>query len=482
MALRAGPKPDLSGALIPAGLTGTEFAEQFHGAPLTWQAPILDAYTADERPRVAYVQVPRKNGKSWLGAAVAINEMVMRGGQVFLISDSERNLKSALFFELCSIVRNSPRLTAMVHTYKDHLECPASGGGIYLRPNNLSASQSINPDLVIFDEVHMQKSDEIWNGMILAGDAAERGMVLGITTPGYDVTGMAHGLYEQVKAGVLDGVIHEGTNAKVDLAHEGAVVEQLKIANPVLEDRPEMMDRFLAQIGLRPGAGRISDHDFLRFRLGLWTTGGSAWLPYGAWAARRSPNAFEWTEGTWVGFDGSHSGDSSALVAVNPGGQLTVLGLWERPSRLTGKAAENWRVPRADVDRAVSAAMDRDVRPCLVADPPYWRTEIQEWETRWPGRVFEFPTSSTARMAPACTTFYSAVMEGRIQDCTPDGRFQTAMAEHLANATVKETPNGTVIVKSSQWSPRKIDLAVAAVIAANNALVPAPEEFEIIVL
>src|SRR3546814_14464261 len=84
---------------------------------------------------------------------------------------------------------------------------------------------------------------------------------------------------------------------------------------------------------------------------------------------------FEWVPGTWVGFDGSHSGDSSALVAVNPGGQLCVLGLWEKPTRLAGRVSDEWRVPRTDVERAVSAAMDQPCRPSLVADPPYCRTE-----------------------------------------------------------------------------------------------------------
>lgn len=476
MALAAGPKPDFSQAYLPTGLTGSEFARATHGVPYTWQAPIVDRYTADARPRVAYVQVPRKNGKSWLGADLAIDEMCQRGGQVFLISDSERNLKSALFFELCGLIRDSPILSQAVHIYKDHLECPSSGGGVYLRANNLSASQSINPDVVIFDEVHMQRSDEIWNGMILATAAAERGLVFGITTPGYDVTGMAHGLYEQVRAGTLDGVIHEAADPKVDLSDLDALTEQLHIANPVLADRPEMLERFLGEVNL------ISEHDFRRFRLGLWTTGGTAWLPYGAWTARRSANPFEWTPGTWVGFDGSHSGDSSALVAVNPAGQLTVLGLWEKPSKLTGRQADEWRVPRADVQRAVRAAMDQPCRPSLVADPPYWRTELQEWEMLWPKRVFEFPTSSPARMAPACTTFYSAVMEGRISDCSPAGRFQTAMNEHLMNAATKPTPSGTVIVKQTDWSPRKIDLAVAAVIAASHALVVQRPERKIIVL
>ena len=476
MALPGGPKADKSRAQFPRDLPGSQWAELMHTPGYTWQAPIIDRYTADQRPRVAYVQVPRKNGKSWIGAALALDEMCQRGGQVFLISDSERNLKSALFHELRTIVANSPDLADIIHVYKDHLECASTGGAISLRPNNLSASQSINPDLVIFDEVHMQRSDEIWNGMILAGDASPRGLVFGITTPGYDVTGMAHDLYEQVRAGQLDGAIHEAPDPKVDLGDLDAVTGQLQRSNPILEDRPEMLPRFLEQIG------RISEHDFRRFRLGLWTTGGAAWLPYGAWTARRSPNTFEWTTGTWIGFDGSHSGDSSALVAVNPAGQLTVLGLWEKPSKLTGRQATEWRVPRADVERAVQAAMEQPCRPTLVADPPYWRTELQKWEMQWPRRVVEFPTSSNARMAPACTVFYSAVMEGRVHDCSPPGRFQNALNEHLMNATTKATPNGTVIVKQTDWSPKKIDLAVASVIAASHALVVARPERKILVL
>lgn len=472
MALPAGPKGALYGTL-PTGLTGSEFARATHGEPYTWQAPILDRYTADDRPRVAYVQVPRKNGKSRIGADLAIDEMG-RGGQVFLISDSERNLKSALFFELTSIVRSSEVLTNTIHPYKDHLECPSTGGGVYLRPNNLSASQSINPDLVIFDEVHMQKSDEIWNGMILACAASPRGLVFGITTPGYNVTGMAHGLYEQVRDGKLDGVIHEYAGP-VDLGDPVALEAALRASNPVLEDRPELLPIFMAEAGL------ISEYDYRRFRLGQWTVGGAAWLPYGAWAARRSPNTFDWTQKTWIGFDGSHSGDSSGLVAINTAGQLQVLGLWERPSTLAGKAADEWRVPRADVARAVASAMDRPCRPILLADPPYWRTELQEWALKWPNRVIEFPTNTAARMAPACTTFYSAVMEGRIQDCTPPGRMQTAMGEHLANATIKPTAQGTVITKATEFSARKIDLAVAAVIAASQAFTPSRPEKKILV-
>lgn len=449
MALPAGPKNrDVQHAAIPRDLDPLAFAAWWGGKPYTWQIPIIERYCAQQRPGVAYVQVPRKNGKSFAAACVAIDEMVRMGGQVFLIADSERNLKSALFFELCRQVRESPQLSACVLTYKDHLECPGSGGGIYLRPNNLSASQSINPDLVVFDEVHMQKTDSIWHGMMLAGDAASRPLLFGITTPGYEQVSLAHDLYQGVKAGTIDGFIHEAADPACPLDVDGPILE----ANPILEDRPELLERF------RYDPAKISEHDHRRFRLGQWTTTARGWLPYGALAALQKPSDYAQGQRLWVGFDGSYSGDSTALVGCNAEGHVKVLGCWENPGR------RGWRVPREEVKARVLQVM-ADYDATLYPDPPYWAAEIAEWDSMWPGRVIEFPTFSPARMAPACSSFEHAVLDSRI---THDG--DRRLLGHVANCVIKDTPGGVVITKADKDSPAKIDLAVAAVIAVHHAI------------
>jgi phage terminase large subunit-like protein len=74
--------------------------------------------------------------------------------------------------------------------------------------------------------------------------------------------------------------------------------------------------------------------------------------------------------------------------------------------------------------------------------------------------VLEFPTHVRARIAPACTTFYAAVMDGTL---THDGN--RALARHVSNAVVKPSPQGDYITKPDPTSPAKIDLAVAAVVA-----------------
>ncbi|HEX3906510.1 MAG TPA: terminase TerL endonuclease subunit, partial [Mycobacteriales bacterium] len=201
-----------------------------------------------------------------------------------------------------------------------------------------------------------------------------------------------------------------------------------------------------------------------------WTAGESAWFPYGAWDARKVARDLEPGETIWVGFDGSYSGDSTALVAATADGFIQVLGVWENPGR------KGWRVPRAEVEDALAVTFATyDVRE-LLCDPPYWQREISEWEKRWPGKVIEWPTYVRARMAPACTQFYSAVLDGRLthQD---DPR----LARHVANAVVRPTPQGDLITKAAQDSPAKIDLAVAAVIAYSRAALAAPRRARIFV-
>lgn len=451
--LRGGPKVGgAEFAKLPIELSCSEFALEVGLSPYSWQSLLVDELTEPGHPREAYVQVGRKNGKSFVGALVALYTAA-KGGQVFLIADSERNLKSALFYEIRTLVAGSPALSKAFVEFKDHFQVPGTGGRISLRPSNLSASQSINPDLVVFDEVHMQKSDAIWNGMSLAGAAAPDALLLGITTPGYDVTGVAHSLYQQVKAGKLWGRIWEPHNGSCALTD----MDALRQANPVLEDRPDMLEVFANE------RDKLPEHDYRRFRLGQWTATASAWLPYGKWDSLKRLRKLEPAERVWLGFDGSYSGDSTALVAVTGDGFLSVIGCWENPG------AKGWRVPRNEVEAAISEAMAvYDVR-LLLCDPPYWQSEIADWDRRWPNKVVEFPTFSRARMAPACTGFYAAVMDGRL---THDG--DPRLARHVANAVVKTSPMGDYITKVDKNSPAKIDLAVAAIIALSAAAVAKP--------
>lgn len=456
MALRSGAKSQYTRPLPPPCSPARWLEQVTHERLYPWQREVLGDLTGPDRPRVAYVQVARKNGKTRLAALVALAEACLKERRhVYAVSDSEKNLKSTLMRELRDIVGASADLRDSIHIFQHHLEVPETGSFIEARPNNFNASQGINPHLVLFDEVHLQKSADTWSGMQMAGAARADALLLGITTPGYDLSSLAHELYEASRAGdpTLYARIFEADPA-ADIDDESAWAR----ANPCI-DRPGFVD------SLRFDRSRLPEHEFRRFRLGQWTATDQAWLPYGAWAACAAPGSPSPPLGTrvWLGFDGSYSGDSTALVGASDEGHLWVVGCWENPGR------PGWRVPRAQVKETVAEAFDMWNVVEMLCDPPYWGAEIAEWSAAWPDRVVEFPTFSRARMAPACTAFYSAVLEGNLSH---DG--DARLARHVSNAVVKSSPVGDFITKQDKDSPAKIDLAVAAVIAYHASATAQP--------
>lgn len=447
------PREDLPAARI--WIMREKFGITLH----RWQKRDLYRLGGWRRPTQAYWQLGRKNGKSLFACAIILTDLVLghalpnwtfMPAHIVAVSESQTSLASAMGQELKNLIGRSAEADRAFICTAAKIEYPHSGSLFELKPNKFGSTQSINPTLAVCDEVHMQKTDQVWNGFVLAGGMPNY-MVLGITTPGYDLASFAHDLYQRTKAADdpdLVGQIYEPVDLNCASDDRRAWGE----SNPRLEDDPAFIEVIEKQHRTMP------DHEFRRFRLGIWTSGATAWLPAGVWDARRGgsplcPEDVGPHDDVWLGFDGSYSGDSTALIAAR-GTHITVAGVWENPGR------KGWRVPRAEVEATIAQWMDAGRRVKILADPPYWTREISEWQQRWPNRVLEFPTHVRARMAPACTAFYAAVMDGTL---THDG--DRRLARHVSNAIVKSSPQGDYITKPDPTSPAKIDLAVAAVVA-----------------
>jgi phage terminase large subunit-like protein len=100
----------------------------------------------------------------------------------------------------------------------------------------------------------------------------------------------------------------------------------------------------------------------------------------------------------------------------------------------------------------------------LAADPPGWAAELDGWRDLYGDVVVDYPTNQRQRMAAACDRFRTGVLEGGL---THDGH--EALARHVGHCAAKETPYGTIVTKDAADSPRKIDAAVAAVVAYDRA-------------
>jgi phage terminase large subunit-like protein len=107
-----------------------------------------------------------------------------------------------------------------------------------------------------------------------------------------------------------------------------------KAGNPALAD-------FLHADGVQATLKTTREPSFRRYRLGQWVGQVDRWLPWGAWEAVAAPErVVPFGERVWLAFDGSASGDSTALIGCTADRHLFVVGLWENPGD------ERWRVPR----------------------------------------------------------------------------------------------------------------------------------------
>jgi phage terminase large subunit-like protein len=164
-----------------------------------------------------------------------------------------------------------------------------------------------------------------------------------------------------------------------------------------------------------------------------------------------------------LGFDGGESDDNTALIGVTMSDppHFFTLGVWKAP-----EGAEDWHVPRDVVDATVRAAFETYEVSMLLADPPYWRDELAKWIAEFgEKRVGLWPTFSWSRHSRAIDRMDTLIKTAQFShDGDPD------LCEHILNChkawvNPRRHELGFVVVKDRKNSPRKIDVAQAAILA-----------------
>jgi phage terminase large subunit-like protein len=119
-------------------------------------------------------------------------------------------------------------------------------------------------------------------------------------------------------------------------------------------------------------------------------------------------------------------------------------------------------VPVLDVEEAIRIACEERKVVSIVADLFRWTRSLQVLAGEgFP--VLEFP-QQPGRLAPATAQFFEAVLNKTL---THDG--DPELASHISHAVIKRDPRGVRITKESKKSPRRIDLAMAAIMAFDRA-------------
>lgn len=434
-----------------------------------WQRTLISCIFARRsdgrlRHRQALIGVARKNGKSSVGAGMGLAGLVLgpAGGEVYSCA-AEKEQAKIVFGTAKRMVELEPELGKILKLYRDAIEFPRTGSIYRALSAEAYTKEGLNPHLVLFDEPHAQPNRELWDVMALAMGAREEPVMVGITTAGVrvDTTGqesLCYGLY-QYGCKIATGEIADPTFFMAwwepsDPAASHRLESTHREANPGYGDLVDPEDFASAMV-------KTPEAEFRTKRCNQWVATKQAWMPTGAWEAcaktRSIPKGVEVT----LGFDGSFSNDSTALVVVKIGAKphVDVAGSWERPI----DADDSWRVPILEVEDAIRAACKRWQVREIVCDPARWARTYQVLEDEGLPMV-EFP-QSPERMVPATQRFYEAVLNKQLTH-SDDPR----LARHVANCVVRVDQRGARIAKETKASMRKIDLAVASVMALERAV------------
>jgi len=210
---------------------------------------------------------------------------------------------------------------------------------------------------------------------------------------------------------------------------------------------------------------RTPESEFRTKRCNQWVSSAISWLPTGVWDAIAEPEELDPDAEYVLGFDGSFSGDTTVIVGCRKARHeedkpyVFLLKAWEKPV----DSDDTWRVDIADAENAIREFCAKYKVREVACDPYRWQRSMEALADEGIP-IVEWPSTSAKRMIPACAAFFDAVVEQRI---THDGN--PLLARHLSNAVVKTDSLGVRIVKENRSSNRRIDAAVAAILAYDRA-------------
>lgn len=275
------------------------------------------------RYRYAYIEIPRKNGKTTLLSGVGIQELMMEhGAQVYSVATKEEQAKIS-WKAGQQMIRRSKSLKKKL---KLHMKATffEERAGVW-RPlgRDSNTLDGLNPSCALFDELHAWPSRELWDVIDDGLGAREQPLILQITTAGYNKNGVC---YEQRKHVCS---ILEGGDGYVDDRYFGIIFtvdDPAKWADPVEWRKANPMLGVCKQEGYMQDQYRLAtqqvskENAFRNKQLNIWTEAETRWLPMDAWDRLDGGYAEGDLEGRpcYAGLDLARVSDLSALALVFP--------------------------------------------------------------------------------------------------------------------------------------------------------------------
>ncbi len=272
--------------------TGEWAGQQFELSP--WQQFVIwnlfgwrraDGY---RRFRTAFVEVPRKNGKTVLAAGLALYLMTAdgeSGAQVFSAATKRAQAKLC-WDEATRMVRSSPALSKMIKHYRasSNLSIEATASKFEPLGADSDTMDGLNVHGAVIDELHAHKTSGVVDVLQTATGARRQPLIFEITTAGTDQTSICYAHYDYSRK-VLQHIIEDDTwfayIAEMDEGDDWTDQGVWAKANPNLGVTVKIDD--LQRKCLQAQHLPVAQNAFRRLHLDEWTQQSDRWIDLTLW-------------------------------------------------------------------------------------------------------------------------------------------------------------------------------------------------------
>ena len=187
--------------------------------------------------RIAYIEIPRKNGKSTLAAGIALYLLFADrefGSEIYSAA-ADRDQAAIVFETAKSMIEISPALKKRAKPYKRSIYYPDYMSVYKVLSADAPTKHGLNAHGVIFDELHAQRNRELWDVLTTSTGSREQPLVVAITTAGWDkhsICGEQHDYAEKVGKGVIEDPTFFGYIKAADSEDDWRREETWRKANP----------------------------------------------------------------------------------------------------------------------------------------------------------------------------------------------------------------------------------------------------------
>ena len=269
--------------------------------------------------RNVYIEIARKNGKSFLSAALCLYHLIADGepaAEVLLTANSKEQSKIA--FEMCSILaRQLDPKSKYLEVFRDNLRLQATNSKLKTLASNDSKLDGYNASLFLFDERHGSQTNRLYDVLASSQGMRAEPLAITITTAGFDKTCPCYKAREtcvEILRGVKEDITQFAAIYCIDENDDWKSPFNWKKSNPNLG--VTVLEDFIKQ-QVKIAENNPSDEVAIKTKtLNIWCDVASVWINSETVLKATKNINFEDFRGCdcWVGVDLAATSDLTAVA------------------------------------------------------------------------------------------------------------------------------------------------------------------------